>query len=149
MCDAGSSRCRSCDGSGFDDGRPCFQCDGLGVEGCDFCMDSGLADIDSVPEEFRAAAAEQRLERLARQLAKLEHMPRAKVLHLTRLGSNKRGELASWLIRLRGRLATPTGLANGNGHERSRQLAEAGERIDRLLEALRPDAPEPAGDDGK
>ncbi len=143
MCDAGSGRCRSCDGTGSDQGRPCFQCDGLGVERCDFCMGSGLADIDSAPEEFRAEAAELRLERLEKELAKLEHIPRAKVLHLKRFTANNRGELASWLIRLRGRLATPTGLASGNGHEHAERLAEAGERIDRLLEALRPDVPEP------
>ncbi len=148
MCSHGVNPCGPCGQSGRDEGGPCLQCDGLGVEPCEFCMGSGLADIESVPEEFRQQAGEQRLDRLEKEVPKLNRLPRPGSMHQAEVSAEVRSELAGWLIRLRGRLRAPTGIESDNGQARAERLAIAAQQADALLEALRPDDPPAEAEDG-
>ena len=140
MCDRGVNPCRSCGGSvASDDGQTCLQCDGLGVEACDFCGGSGLADAMTVPEEVRREAGLLRLERLDRRIHQLFRMPLPDEIARTRFHDGQRAEMASWLIRVLGRVADLTPLAEGNGHRE--RFESARRRARAMLEALRIDAP--------
>ncbi len=144
MCDGGTNPCGTCEGEGFREGRPCPQCDGLGVERCDFCMGSGLADIEAAPPELRHAVARRRIAHVQKALARLKRLPDPQALRRRGLTTLERRELAKWLIRLHGQLAAARGLDLDEARRLARPFAQAGQRLDQLLEALRPPAPPPA-----
>jgi hypothetical protein len=141
MCEGGTVRCPTCQGEGVSDGLLCPQCDGLGVERCDFCMGTGLSDLDAVPEELRPAVARRRAGHVDYDLAKLDKLPEPEALRRIQGTAGQRRDLASWLMRLRGRLTHTAARGGNNGDGRARRLAEAVVRIDLLLEAVRPPYP--------
>ena len=138
MCRTGSSRCKNCDGAGVAEAAVCPQCEGLGVEACDFCRGGAWSDLDEVPPELRSAAARWRLVRVEKDLGRLGRLPpptRVRRMHVT---PQERRELSAWLIRLRGRLALASGIEADNGKQRADRLAAAAEKIEQLLDAIRP-----------
>ncbi len=144
MCRDGSSRCKTCQGTGAAEGKPCPQCDGLGVEPCDFCMGAAWSDLDQVPPELRPAVAHRRLAHVEKELRRLSRLPGPEQLRSMQINPDQRSRLATWLMRLRGRLVIPAGVEGGNGRQRAEQFAAAIETVGRLLDAIRPPQAGPA-----
>ncbi len=138
MCADGTVPCDWCEGAGADGrGRPCNQCDGLGLTVCGFCGGTGWADRGTIPPELAVAVAKKHLAHVQSDLKRLQHsvadLGRDALDHMS---PDRRGALAGRLVRIRARLVElSTCKACKNGH--TAHLAELAQRVGILLHALR------------
>lgn len=138
MCSDGTVACDWCDGAGADGrGRPCSQCDGLGLTICGFCGGTGWADRATVPPELARAVARRQLAHVQADLKQLQQsvasLGRDELDHMS---PARRGALGGRLVRLRARLVElSTCAACKNGQ--TAHLAELAQRVGILLHALR------------
>jgi hypothetical protein len=137
MCEDGTTACSTCEGAGVVDGRPCSACDGQGVEVCAFCMGLGWSDEAETPAEIRPQVRRRRVAHLKRDLEKLAKLPLARaVKSASHATGRQRQQLAPWLIRLQARLTKAGGTKDGDAFAATCRTMS--ERVNRLLEALRP-----------
>jgi hypothetical protein len=62
-CSAQVARCAFCNGQGVvrQSGTTCRACNGTGITACNFCADTGLASIETVPNVFRRNVIQKRI----------------------------------------------------------------------------------------
>jgi hypothetical protein len=149
MCSDGVLACTTCNGSGMVDRFSCPQCNGLGVDSCQFCLGTGWTDSDDVPEELRHDIVRRRMRHIVKSAAKLGKLTERDLRGAKRLTEAQKRELAAWLLRIQARLAKlpdedltdshPEAMdLNGSASHSRRALAQ---RIERLLKELTPGKP--------
>ena len=138
MCDDGTVTCDFCEGTCKDDkGRPCSQCDGLGLATCGFCGGTGWADRADVPPELATAVAKRQLARVATDLKDLQQsVAKLGREDMEAMPADRRGALAGRLIRLQARL-DELGRCDFCDDQHAAHIAELAERVGIFLEALR------------
>jgi len=137
MCNGGAVPCETCDGTGQREGHVCPQCDGLGVEPCAFCQAAAWCDGEQTPAELARGVLRRRIAAVAEDVKRFQHLSPARVLASADTPARRR-RLAAWLMRLKGRLGYVASAGNGDGADARVALGGLGERIDAMLEALRP-----------
>ncbi len=143
MCRDGTSPCQACKGTGVAEGSACPQCEGLGAEPCLFCMGSAWTDRNEVPAEFRRAVLKHHVAHVQKDVARLVKLSPKAWTSARDLGPGQRVELATWLMRLQGRLASLAASVHDNGHQRVARFGVLASRIEKLLDALRVRDPQP------
>ena len=138
MCDDGTLACEWCEGTCRDeDGRPCLQCDGLGLATCSFCGGTGWADRATIPPALARAVAKRQLVHVRADLTELQQRT-AKLAadDIDSMPSDRRGALAGQIIRLQARLAE-LGRCDICDEEHAAHIAGLAKRVGTVLETLR------------
>lgn len=144
MCDDGTLACKTCNGGGVVNDYPCPSCDGQGVEVCSFCMGVGWSDEDEIPTELRDQVRRRRTRSLGHDAEKLNRLSLTRALASARgADASQRRELMPWLLRLQARLAVADDGQDGNGEAFAATRRTLSDRIEKLLQALRPSRPAP------
>ena len=148
MCEDGGTVCQTCHGSGQVDRFMCPQCDGLGLQPCTFCLGTSWNDPNEVPGELRKGVFRRQVAHVEKDAARLSKLP--DVSKLKSAGSfspAKRGQIVSWLVRLRARLNSLTGSPVDSEANRAVRYEALGRRIGGILEALVPTHAAPPDED--
>lgn len=138
MCDNGTIVCDSCEGTGQDaEGRPCLQCDGLGLTVCGFCGGTGWADRASIPRELSKAVTKRQLGHVQTDLKELQQIV-AKLgrEEMAELPIDRRGALAGRLIRVQARLEE-MGRSSICDEKHAAYVAKLVSQVEAYLEVLR------------
>lgn len=145
MCEDGGAVCQTCYGGGQVDRFMCPQCDGLGLQPCPFCLGTAWNDPDEVPPELRKGVFRRHVAHVEKDAVRLNKLPDpSKLASADSLPPAKRGEVVSWLVRLRARLNILTGSPMDSEAGRAVRYAAIARRIDGVLEALVPKHAAPA-----
>ena len=140
MCEDGTSVCPTCDGTGIQDGEPCRQCKGLGLEPCSFCDARGWMDLAQIPPELAGAVRQHHLSHLDKSIQRLaKTMANGAWSQAKRLPADKRRELAGWLVRLKARCEA-VGSESPSGDGRAGRYRALAVKLPHFLNKLRQDS---------
>lgn len=138
MCDAGTSECRHCSGSGYvERDRSCPHCGGVAMAPCGFCGGTGWAGRDTIPQEFTQAVLKYQLAESHKDLIRFDDVTsRLDPEAIRSLPRNQREQLIAWLIRLQSRLIELAKLNTVNGVQQA-DMSSRANKIGVCLDLLR------------
>jgi len=138
MCDHGTVVCDQCDGKRrLPSGKICQTCEGLAVTPCTFCLGTGWADREIIPDEIRTVVVDKQFLHTRADLDKLiNDNPEMAAGRAIQMPFMQRRSLVLWLMRLHARLSNIAQSGDPAAAQHQQELGKALDQIAAMQQTL-------------